>query len=449
MKTKTSNDYLITEKPMKALVKFSIPMIIGNFFQQAYTIVDSAIVGHYNGETALAAVGASYALTTIFIFIALGGGIGASVIISQHFGARRFAQMKTATYTALLTFLGLSVLLAGFGLLFSRPIMSSLNTPKDALGIAVVYLNIYFYGLPFLFMYNILSSLFNALGKSRIPLYFLIFSSLLNVVLDWYMVAILDMGVPGAAYATFIAQGLSAILSFIVFLKEISQYKEKANGVFSVVELGHMTRIAIPSILQQSTVSIGMMLVQSVVNSFGTQALAGFSAAIRIENLCLVPLASFGNALSSYTAQNIGADKKDRVPQGYRAANIMVGITAVVICVVLELFHTQIIGMFLDASPSPETVATGENYLKFVGFFFCWVGLKMAVDGVLRGAGDVKMFTIANIVNLSIRVLLSWFGAPVWGIQMVWYAVPMGWFANFVISYCEYRTGRWRTKKVA
>ncbi len=449
MKTKTSNDYLITEKPMKALVKFSIPMIIGNFFQQAYTIVDSAIVGHYNGETALAAVGASYALTTIFIFIALGGGIGASVIISQHFGARRFAQMKTATYTALLTFLGLSVLLAGFSLLFSRPIMSSLNTPKDALGIAVVYLNIYFYGLPFLFMYNILSSLFNALGKSRIPLYFLIFSSLLNVVLDWYMVAILDMGVPGAAYATFIAQGLSAILSFIVFLKEISQYKEKANGVFSVVELGHMTRIAIPSILQQSTVSIGMMLVQSVVNGFGTQALAGFSAAIRIENLCLVPLASFGNALSSYTAQNIGADKKDRVPQGYRAANIMVGITAVVICVVLELFHTQIIGMFLDASPSPETVATGENYLKFVGFFFCWVGLKMAVDGVLRGAGDVKMFTIANIVNLSIRVLLSWFGAPVWGIQMVWYAVPMGWFANFVISYCEYRTGRWRTKKVA
>lgn len=254
---------------------------------------------------------------------------------------------------------------------------------------------------------------------------------------------------PGAAYATFIAQGLSAILSFIVFLKEISQYKEKANGVFSVVELGHMTRIAIPSILQQSTVSIGMMLVQSVVNGFGTQALAGFSAAIRIENLCLVPLASFGNALSSYTAQNIGADKKDRVPQGYRAANIMVGITAVVICVVLELFHTQIIGMFLDASPSPETVATGENYLKFVGFFFCWVGLKMAVDGVLRGAGDVKMFSIANIVNLSIRVLLSWFGAPVWGIQMVWYAVPMGWFANFVISYCEYRTGRWRTKKVA
>lgn len=449
MKTKTSNDYLITEKPMKALVKFSIPMIIGNFFQQAYTIVDSAIVGHYNGETALAAVGASYALTTIFIFIALGGGIGASVIISQHFGARRFAQMKTATYTALLTFLGLSVLLAGFGLLFSRPIMSSLNTPKDALGIAVVYLNIYFYGLPFLFMYNILSSLFNALGKSRIPLYFLIFSSLLNVVLDWYMVAILDMGVPGAAYATFIAQGLSAILSFIVFLKEISQYKEKANGVFSVVELGHMTRIAIPSILQQSTVSIGMMLVQSVVNGFGTQALAGFSAAIRIENLCLVPLASFGNALSSYTAQNIGADKKDRVPQGYRAANIMVAITAVVICIVLELFHTPIIGMFLDASPSPETVATGENYLKFVGFFFCWVGLKMAVDGVLRGAGDVKMFTIANIVNLSIRVLLSWFGAPVWGIQMVWYAVPMGWFANFVISYCEYRTGRWRTKKVA
>ena len=164
-------------------------MIVGNLFQQAYTIVDSAIVGHYNGEAALAAVGASSALTTIFICVAIGGGIGASVIISQHFGAKRFARMKSAVYTALLTFLAVSVLLAGVGLLCSEQIMTALKTPPDALEIAVTYLNIYFYGLPFLFLYNILSSLFNALGKSRIPLYFLIFSSLLNVVLDWYFVA--------------------------------------------------------------------------------------------------------------------------------------------------------------------------------------------------------------------------------------------------------------------
>ena len=410
-------------------MKFSLPMIVGNLFQQAYTIVDSAIVGHYNGEAALAAVGASSALTTIFICVAIGGGIGASVIISQHFGAKRFARMKSAVYTALLTFLAVSVLLAGVGLLCSEQIMTALKTPPDALEIAVTYLNIYFYGLPFLFLYNILSSLFNALGKSRIPLYFLIFSSLLNVVLDWYFVAVLHRGVPGAAYATFLAQGLSAVLSFGVFLLELRRIPERSNGLFRFGELRAMTRVALPSILQQSTVSIGMMLVQSVVNGFGTQILAGFSAAARIESLCIVPMAAISNALSSYTAQNIGAEKPERVPQGYRAANRMIVLISVLLCVLLELFRTPIIAMFLDAAPSPETVATGEHYLQFIGFFFCFIGFKMAVDGILRGAGDVKMFTIANLVNLAIRVLLSWLCAPLWGVEIVWYAVPI-WMAG-------------------
>ena len=302
--------------------------------------------------------------------------------------------------------------------------MTALKTPPDALEIAVTYLNIYFYGLPFLFLYNILSSLFNALGKSRIPLYFLIFSSLLNVVLDWYFVAVLHRGVPGAAYATFLAQGLSAVLSFGVFLLELRRIPERSNGLFRFGELRAMTRVALPSILQQSTVSIGMMLVQSVVNGFGTQILAGFSAAARIESLCIVPMAAISNALSSYTAQNIGAEKPERVPQGYRAANRMIVLISVLLCVLLELFRTPIIAMFLDAAPSPETVATGEHYLQFIGFFFCFIGFKMAVDGILRGAGDVKMFTIANLVNLAIRVLLSWLCAPLWGVEIVWYAVP-------------------------
>ena len=445
---KMANDYLTTEKPMRALIKFSIPLIIGNLFQQAYTIVDSAIVGHYNGEAALAAVGASYALTTIFVWIAIGGGMGASVVISQLFGAKRYAQMKTAVCTAMLTFLGLSILLAGFGLLFGKQIMIALQTPADALDMAVVYLNIYFFGLPFLFMYNILSSMFNALGKSRIPLFFLIFSSLLNVVLDWYTVAVLDMGVPGAAYATFIAQGISAVLSFLAFVKEMRKYREKAESLFSRSELLSMSKIALPSILQQSTVSIGMMLVQSVVNGFGTQALAAFSAAMRIENLCTVPMSEIGGALSPYTAQNIGAGKKERIPQGHRAANIMILITGIVICVILELFHTPIIAMFLDDAPSAETLAIGASYLKFMGFFYSLVGFKMAVDGMLRGAGDVKMMTVANFVNLAIRVLIAWFCAPVWGISMVWYAVPIGWFANFCVSYAHYRTGKWKLKKI-
>lgn len=438
------NDYLITEKPMKALIKFSLPMIAGNLFQQAYTIVDSAIVGRYVGETALAAVGASYALTTVFICIAIGGGIGASVIISRRFGEKQYSKMKTASYTAMLTFLAVSVMLAAFGLVFSRQIMTALDTPGEALDISVEYLNIYFYGLPFLFMYNIISSLFNALGKSKIPLLFLIVSSVLNVVLDWYLVAILKMGVPGAAYATFLAQGISCVFSLAAFLFTLKKFRYKSDGIFSRWELSAMTRIAVPSILQQSTVSIGMMLVQSVVNGFGTQVLAGFSAAIRIENLCIVPMSAIGNALSSFTAQNLGAGRRERVVKGYRAANIMVISIAVLLCIILELFNKPIIAMFLDEDAAAETFATGESYLRFIGFFFCLVGFKMAVDGVLRGAADVKMFTVANLVNLTIRVSLSKICAPVWGVAMVWYAVPIGWLANLCISFAQYKTGKWK-----
>ena len=187
-----------------------------------------------------------------------------------------------------------------------------------------------------------------------------------------------------------------------------------------------------------------MMLVQSVVNSFGTQILAGFSAAMRIESLCVVPMSAIGNAMSSYTAQNIGAEREDRVSQGYRSANYMIIVAAVVLCLFLEVFHRPLIALFLDNGASDQAIVTGESYLKFIGFFFCMIGFKMAVDGILRGAGSVKVFTIANLVNLALRVLIAKFGAPVGGIAMIWYAVPLGWLANFLISYGYYRTGKWR-----
>ena len=277
-------EYLIQEKPLKALLVFALPMIIGNLFQQFYTMVDSVVVGRFVGEQALAAVGASYSLTTVFISIAIGGGVGASVITSQYFGAREYGKMKSSVRTALTAFVVLSVVLGGFGLLFSHQIMVWLNTPQAALEQAAKYLRIYFLGLPFLFMYDILSSMFNALGKSRIPLYLLIFSSVFNMILDVILVRSAGMGVAGVAWATLIAQGISAACSFCIFLREMKQYDERGSiGFFDRNEFSNMTKIALPSILQQSTVSIGMMLVQSVVNSFGTEMLAGFSAGMRVE----------------------------------------------------------------------------------------------------------------------------------------------------------------------
>ena len=468
-------DYLLKERPMRAILMFALPMIIGNLFQQFYTMADSMVVGRYVSENALAAVGASYSLTNVFICIAIGGGVGSSVLTSRYFGAQNYDRMKRSISTALLSFLAISLFLAVLGLLFGREFMIFLKTPEDILDMAVEYLNIYFLGLPFLFMYNVLSSMFNALGRSRIPLYLLIFSSVFNIVLDIYMVRSLGLGIAGVAWATLIAQGISALFSFLIFLGELHTYPGQAvssqqalstlfesqnpfmesekrwslsqwiHKYYSVDELLSMCRVALPSIFQQSTVSIGMMLVQSVVNSFGPQMLAGFSAAMRVESICVVPMLALGNAMSSYTAQNLGAGQKDRVVKGYHSVLRLVVFFAVLLCLVLEFFHHSIISSFLGSDGTKLALDTGSGYLKFIGFFFTLIGMKMSTDGLLRGAADMKMFTVANFANLALRVVFAVTMAPRFGIAMVWYAVPLGWLVNFLISYCEYRTGKWKT----
>lgn len=439
-------EYLITSRPLPALLSFSIPMMLGNLFQQLYTMADSVIVGRFVGENALAAVGASFALTAVFIAFAIGGGMGASVITSGAFGARNYRAMKVSVYTSLILFLILSIILGCAGLLLSEGILRLLNTPAAVFDDAVTYLNIYFLGLPFLFMYNVLSSMFNALGRSKIPLFLLIFSSVLNVVLDIIMVASFSMGVAGAAWATLIAQGISAVISFLILMRTLRGFEEKAGKIFSTALLSPIARLALPSILQQSTVSIGMMLVQSVVNSFGAEALAGFSAAMRIESIAVVPMAAMGNAMSSYTAQNIGAGKLGRVVDGYRTAYGIVAVIALILMLPLELFSRELIELFLGEDGTVTAMNTGISYIAFMGWFFIFIGMKMITDGLLRGAGDMKVFTLANIVNLSIRVLVAFIAAPVFGIEMVWVAVPIGWAANWLISYWGYHTGKWKSR---
>ena len=429
----------------KSLFLFALPMLIGNLFQQFYNMVDSVIVGQFVGENALAAVGASYALTTVFISIAVGGGIGASVLTSRYLGAEDYHNLRLSVHTSLISFLVFSVVLGAGGYFFSPMILRALNTPPVVQEQADVYLRIYFIGLPFLFMYNILSSIFNALGRSRIPLYFLIFSSLLNVGLDLFMVRVMNLEVAGVAIATVIAQGVSAVLSFAVLVKLLGTFPK--TGRVKLFDAGYfwkMLSIAVPSILQQSIVSIGMMLVQSVVNGFGEAMLAGFSAAMRIESICVVPLAAMGNAVSTFVAQNLGAGQKERAAKGYRVSyGILFGF-ALIIMVSLEFFHTPIIQSFLGADSSPDALNTGVSYLKFMGFFFIMLGLKMCTDGALRGAGDMKVFTWANLLNLAIRVSFAYLFAPVLGIQAVWIAVPIGWTANYVVSLIRYCSGKWK-----
>jgi len=444
MKTQKKAINMVTDSPGRALLLFALPMILGNLFQQFYNIIDSVVVGRFVGEEALASVGASYSITNVFIAIAVGGGIGSSVVVSQFLGAKQTGNMKTAISTTLINFLSIGVILGGLGLLFNHRILSFMNTPENVFHEASVYLGIYFIGLPFLFMYNVQASVFQALGDSKTPLYLLVFSSLLNVVLDLLFVTQFFMGVAGVAIATLIAQGLSAVLSFLILIKRLKEYETtEPFRLYDWNMMLHMMRVAIPSTLQQSIVHIGMLLVQSVVNGFGSAVMAGFAAGTRIESICIVPMLALGNAMSTYTAQNIGAGKKDRVKVGYRYCYLMAGAFAVIICVIMETWGDLFIRSFLNEGSADTAFQTGMSYVRFISFFYICIGCKATTDGLLRGAGDVVVFTVANLVNLAIRVSVAAVFAPIIGVQAVWFAVPMGWTANYIISFIRYLTGKW------
>ena len=440
---------MVTESPGSALLIFALPMILGNLFQQFYNIMDSVVVGRFVGEEALASVGASYSITNVFIAIAIGGGIGSSVVVSQFLGAGQTRSMKTAISTTLINFLTLSVLLGAVGVALNEQILMWMNTPANVFDDASVYLSIYFVGLPFLFMYNVQASIFQSLGDSRTPLYLLVFSSLLNIVLDLLFVAGFHMSVAGVAVATLIAQGLSAVISFGILMRRLRGYEaEGVRRLYDGKMMVNMMRVAIPSTLQQSIVHIGMLMVQSVVNVFGSAVMAGFAAGTRIESICIVPMLAIGNAMSTFAAQNIGAGKLERVKQGYRYCYVMIGVFAVLICVIMEFGGGFFVRCFLNEGSADTAYQTGLAYVKFISFFFALIGLKATTDGLLRGAGDVVAFTIANLVNLAIRVSVAAIFAPLIGVQAVWYAVPIGWAANYLISFMRYLSGKWSRVKL-
>lgn len=444
-----SKQKLIKGAPGRSLFFFALPMILGNLFQQFYNMADSVIVGRCVGQNALAAVGASYSFTNVFIMIAIGGGIGASVLTSQYLGAGKYREMKTSICTFLIAFAVLSTRLALFGLSCNPQIMSALGTPEIVYEDAVLYLQIYFLGLPFMFMYNVLAANFNALGKSWIPLVLLFFSSVLNIYLDLLMVIRFGMGVDGVAIATVIAQGVSAMVSFLILMFLLRSYPtQEKPSLFELSMLFRGIMIAIPSIIQQSIVSIGMLLTQSSVNWFGTPALAGYTAGMRLESIAIVPMIATGNAVSTFTAQNLGAGQPQRVRQGYRISYAIIAVFALLLCAVCQFFYRPILSAFMDTSTSIVAYQTGAAYLRFIGWFFCLIGFKATTDGVLRGSGDVVVYMIANLLNLSIRVAVARIFSPVFGIQMIWYAVPLGWGVNYLISFCWYRTGHWMQKSL-
>lgn len=429
------NKDLTVGNPRKVLWAFCLPMFGSIVFQQLYNIADSLVAGKFIGENALAAVGNSYNITLIFIAFAFGCNIGCSVIVSQLFGAKDYKTMKSAIYTTLIASSVLCMVLIAAGLLSCNTLLRLMKTQEEIMADSSLYLNIYIWGLPFLFFYNIATGIFSALGDSRTPFLFLAASSTANILIDILFVKSFSMGIAGVAWATFLCQGASCILSIVLVLKRLSLIKTTGTiQIFSRFLLKKIAAIAIPSILQQSFISVGNMMIQGCINSFGVSVAAGYSAAVKLNNLVITSFTTIGNGISNFTAQNLGANKFGRIKEGFFAGLKLVWCLCVPFCILYIGFGKYLLLLFMEQS-SATALMTGRQFLWILSPFYFVVSVKLTADGILRGEGAMRQFMAATFTDLILRVVLS-FVLSAWTKSSIgiWCSWPIGWSIGMVVS---------------
>lgn len=441
------NKDLTVGKPITVLWKFCLPLFGSIIFQQLYNLADSWVAGKFIGQNAFAAVGNSYEITLIFIAFAFGCNIACSVIVSQLFGAKDYGRMKTAVYTAMLASAVLCCVLVLVGVCFCDGLLELINTPPEVFDGSKLYLDIYVFGLPFVFFYNLSTGIFSALGDSKTPFFFLAASSLSNIGMDILFVKAFDMGVAGVAWATFLCQGVSCVLAVLFVIRRLRKIEtDEKVAFFSADLLKQFTVIAVPSILQQSSISVGNIVIQSVINRFGTEVMAGYAAAVKLNNMVTTSFVTMGNGISNYTAQNLGAGKSERVREGFRAGLRIAWTLAVPIVILYVVFAKNLIGFFLD-EPTQKALDSGMNFLRIVSPFYLVVSAKMVADGILRGARQMNRFMLSTFTDLVVRVLLVFvLSATALGATGIWCAWPFGWAVATVMSVWFYRIGPWCKK---
>lgn len=434
------NKDLTQGEPRKVLWAFCLPMFGSIVFQQLYNIADSLVAGKFIGERALAAVGNSYNITLIFIAFAFGCNIGCSVIVSQLFGAKDYRTMKSSVYTALIASGVLCAALMLGGLASCDTLLRLMKTQPEVMADSALYLDIYIWGLPFLFFYNIATGIFSALGDSRTPFLFLALSSTANILIDILFVKGFSMGIAGVAWATFLCQGASCILSLALVLKRLRDIRTETKVlVFSWSLLGKIAVVAIPSILQQSFISVGNMLIQGRINSFGVSVAAGYSAAVKLNNLVITSFTTIGNGISNFAAQNLGAARFGRIREGFRAGWRLVWCLCVPFCIAYVAFGRYLLLLFMDRS-SQTALQTGREFLWILSSFYFVVSVKLVADGILRGTSAMGQFMVATFTDLILRVVLSFLLSGWTGSALgIWCSWPVGWTIATGMSLFFYR----------
>lgn len=429
---------------------FTLPIMAGNFLQQLYNTVDGIIVGRFVGEGALASIGTCAPLTILYIALAVGLSTGSSIIVAQYFGAGKMDDLRSAVSTSLilLTLIGIAFSIVG-GFVATPLLKTVLAVPEAQLSDAAAYFSIYCVGLVFQFVYNIVAAILRALGDSKATLYFLLISSVLNIILDILFIAVFQMGVPGAALATIISQAVSAVASVIYMIAQypILRFNRK-TFLFDREKCVLALKMGIPTTLQQCVISGGHIAVQRLVNSFGVAFMSGFTAGSRLESYLVIPAIGFNVGLSTFTGQNIGAKNLDRVKKGLHKTLLMSAGSCIILSGIAVIFARPLVALF---GVSGDTLTMGIDYLRLVAPFFVIFGVYQAVCGVLQGSGDVMFTMFCTLSSLLIRCVLSYGMAyfTSFGYRSICYALPMGWVYVLILVIVRYRAGKWKKKGIA
>jgi len=429
------------------IFRFALPMLAGNIFQQLYNIVDSVIIGNYLGKEALAAVGASFPLIFVLISLIIGLSMGATIIISQYFGAKEFKQITKTIDTLFIFLFFTSIIISVVGIIFSGAIFRLIDVPEEVLPLAKSYFNIYIGGIILLFGFNGTAAVLRGIGDSKTPLYFLIIATIMNIFLDILFIRVFNWGVEGAAYATLISQG-GAFITAVIYLNRTHSIVN-----FSLIKLKFdkeifkkSMQIGLPSGMQQTFVALGMLALLRIVNIYGTATLAAYTVAGRIDMFAALPAMNFSAALTTFVGQNIGAKKIERVKNGFKAALLMTTLISLSVSLLVILFGKELMGLF---TKDPDVILQGANYLLIVSSFYVVFSFMFVSNAVLRGAGETLIPMIITLLALwIIRLPSSYLLSLEFQESGIWWGVPAGWIFGAVLSYYFYKKGNWKNKSI-
>ena len=431
----------------RPLTVFAIPIILGNLFMQTYNLVNAAVVGSYLGKEALSAVGAAYPIVFMLMSLVIGIASGGTVLVAQYVGARDSQNVRRSVDTVYVFVFFASIVVTAVGIWLTPTIYSVTNLPADVMPYAVAYLRVYLLGTIFTFVFNTISALLRGMGDSRTPLFFLIGSNVLNLVLSLLFICVFRWGVVSSAWASVISQAVACVAFYLFLWRKKSDAVMHSGKVhWSAPIFRAMLKIGLPTGLQQSFVAVGQVALSAIVNGFGTVMVAAYSAAVRIESIATIPTMNFSQALSTFVGQNVGAGKMDRVDKAFRKTMIITTLVSVAIAVVLVIFGRPIMRIF---STEQAVVDEGYRYLTVCGPMYFLFAIMFTFTGLFRGAGYTLVPMLTSLVSLwVIRVpLASWFSAHI-GTLGIWIAIPAGWLVGALLSIVYFKMGRWRDKRV-